>query len=113
MPFPAKIGAATIGRPNGASAEASSWRPAGGFAPVAIHHPPHPAHVLDRCLAELLADVMDEKFHGVAFDFLVPTIEALFELAARKDGARAQQQGVQQRVLSSGQTGVKLARARF
>jgi hypothetical protein len=46
---------------------------------------------------------MDQKFDGVAFDLFSPAVDAIFQLAAREDGSRPNQQGLQQRELAVGQ----------
>jgi hypothetical protein len=46
---------------------------------------------------------MDQKFDGVAFDLFPPAVDAVFQLAAREDGSRPNQQGLQQRELPVGQ----------
>src|SRR5260221_13894054 len=57
-----------------------------------IHHPADAAHIADRKGPELLAYGMDQEFDGVALDFLVPSVDVTFEVAAGEDGAGAREQ---------------------
>src|SRR5215470_3297920 len=50
-------------------------------------HPAYAADIADRLGAQLAAQRVDVHFDGVALDFLVPAVELLFELRARKDRA--------------------------
>ena len=51
---------------------------------LARHHVADAAHIANPVAAQFAAQGVDVHFDGVAADFFLPAIEALFELAARE-----------------------------
>lgn len=55
------------------------------------------ANILDDFAAQLAPQCMDQEFDDITFDLFPPSIDAVFKVAARQNGARSHQQGLQER----------------
>ena len=64
-----------------------------GFGVAAGNHPAQASDILYRIGAELFAQGVNEIFHGIAVGFFANGINAVFKRAARKNGARAGEEG--------------------